>query len=188
MQALIEAIHKILGFIERSFGLMAGLVIMGLMVVVCAEVVGRSAFNHPIRGSIDIVSQMMAIAAAGGIPYTQSKFGNVRMTILTGRLENRPRWLAEVLTYAVAAWAVWVLMQGSTGFLERAWRSGADTAEIHIPTWIGISFVTVSLSLLLARLVLQLIESLRLLARPRASSLVFGITRPATAALNADKG
>jgi len=98
-----------------------------------------------------------------------------------------------VLTYAVAAWAVWVLMQGSTGFLERAWRSGADTAEIHIPTWIGIGFVTVSLSLLLARLLLarlllQLIESLRLLARPRAASLVFGIDRPATAALNADKG
>ncbi|MCW1934952.1 TRAP transporter small permease subunit [Pararhodobacter zhoushanensis] len=182
MQGLIEVIHKALGQVERVFALAAGIVVMGLMVVVCAEVVGRSALHHPIRGSIDIVSQMMAIAAAGGIPYTQSRLGNVRMTILTGRLSDRPRWLLEALTYTIAAWSVWVLMQGSNGFLQRAWRSGADTAEIHIPTWIGISFVTVSLALLLARLHLQLIEALRLLALPRSASRVFGIERPSAAA------
>jgi TRAP-type C4-dicarboxylate transport system, small permease component len=178
MQRLTGLAHTGLREIERVFALLAGAVVMILMLVVCAEVVGRSAFNHPIRGSIDIVSQLMALAAAGGIPYTQSRLGNVRMTILTGRLSARPRWLLEVLTYAIAAWAVLVLMRGSNSFLSRAWRSGADTAEIHIPTWLGISFVTVALALLLARLVLQLIEALRLLVDPRSPSRVFGIEPP----------
>lgn len=178
MQRLTSLAHIGLREIERVFALLAGAVVMILMLVVCAEVVGRSAFHQPIRGSIDIVSQLMALAAAGGIPYTQSRLGNVRMTILTGRLSARPRWLLEVLTYAIAAWAVLVLMRGSNGFLARAWRSGADTAEIHIPTWIGIGFVTIALTLLLARLVLQLAEALRLLINPRSSSRVFGIEPP----------
>lgn len=178
MQRLTDLSHAGLSQLERLLALLAGAVVMILMLVVCAEVLGRSAFNHPIRGSIDIVSQLMALAAAGGIPYTQSRLGNVRMTILTGRLSARPRWLLEVLTYAVASWAVLVLMRGSNGFLSRAWRSGADTAEIHIPTWIGISFVTVALGLLLARLLLQLIEALRMLINPRSASRVFGIERP----------
>jgi TRAP-type C4-dicarboxylate transport system permease small subunit len=181
MQKPILLIHKSLGFIERGFALVAGITIMVLMLVVCAEVFGRSALNAPIRGNIDMVSQLMAVAAAGGIAYTQSKHGNVRMTILSARLSRRGKWVFEALALAVAWFAIFTLMRGSYGFLMRAWRSGADSPEINIPTWIGIGFVTVALGLLLARLSLQLFEALRLTVSPGAESQVFG-TEPASAA------
>lgn len=178
MQRSITLVHTLLGFLERALALAAGLVVMALMLVVCAEVFGRSALNMPIRGSIDIVSQLMAVAAAGGIAYTQARQGNVRMTILSARLSPRSRWLFESLALAVAWFAVFTLMRGSHSFFQRAWRSGADTPEVNIPTWIGIGFVTLALALLLLRLTLQFIESLRLMARPGSTSEVFGIAPP----------
>ena len=178
MQRAILLIHTILGFIERAFALVAGITVMALMLVVCAEVLGRSALNAPIRGSIDIVSQLMAVAAAGGIAYTQSRQGNVRMTILSAHLTWRGKWIFEALALVVAWFAVFTLMRGSHSFFQRAWRSGADTPEVNIPTWIGIGFVTLALALLLLRLTLQFIESLRLMARPGSTSEVFGIAPP----------
>ena len=67
MQKPILLIHTSLGYIERAFALVAGITVMVLMLVVCADVFGRSALNAPIRGGIDMVSQLMAVAAAGGI-------------------------------------------------------------------------------------------------------------------------
>lgn len=173
MKPIIDTTSMFLGHVERIFALVAGITIMVLMVIVCAEVAGRSAFNQPIRGNIDIVAQLMAVCAAGGIAYSQRRFGNVRMTILSGRLTGRAKWLSELLSTAIATWVVYILVRGCWAFLVRSWNSGADTPEIAIPIWIGIGFVLASLVLLLSRLTLQLIESLRLLVHPAAASTIF---------------
>lgn len=175
MKPIIDIASTILGHVERLFALLAGITVMILMLVVCAEVVGRSVFNQPIRGNIDIVAQLMAVCAAGGIAYSQSRFGNVRMTILTGRLTRRAKWLSEVLSLGVAAWVVYILTRGCWAYLNRSWTGNADTPEIGIPIWIGISFVQVSLVLLLARLIVQLLEAMRLVANPASPSKIFDI-------------
>lgn len=176
MRGFLEASGRRLGHMERALALAAGVVVMLLMVLVCAEVLGRTALNQPIRGTIDMVSQMMAVVAAGGIAWCQSRFGNVRMTIFTNRLGGRARWLAEAFSLAVATWVVLALMRGSYAFFQRAWRGGSDTPELQIPTWIGIGFVTLALALLLARLVIQLLEALRLASNPTSASAIFSLT------------
>lgn len=173
MKPIIDNTSVYLGHVERVFALLAGATIMILMAIVCAEVVGRSAFNQPIRGNIDMVAQLMAVCAAGGIAYSQRRFGNVRMTIFSGRLTGRGKWLSELLSTVIATWVVYILIRGCWAYLVRSWTSGGDTPEIGIPIWIGISFVLASLTLLLMRLILQLIEALRLLAHPASASTVF---------------
>jgi TRAP-type C4-dicarboxylate transport system permease small subunit len=173
MKPIIDNASIYLGHVERAFALLAGITIMILMVIVCAEVAGRSALNQPIRGNIDMVAQLMAVCAAGGIAYSQRHFGNVRMTILSGRLNGRAKWLSEILSTAIGTWVVYILTRGCWAYLVRSWNSGADTPEIGIPIWIGISFVLASLALLLSRLALQLIEALRLLVHPASASTIF---------------
>jgi TRAP-type C4-dicarboxylate transport system permease small subunit len=57
---------------ERFFALIACVLVMVLMAVVCAEVLGRSAFNRPIGGVLDFVSQLMAPLVALGIAYCRA--------------------------------------------------------------------------------------------------------------------
>lgn len=174
MKTFISITDKLLGRVEKTAALIAGLLIMGLMLLVCAEVLGRGLFNHPVRGSIDIIEQLMVALVTLGIAYTQSHFGNVRMTLLSDRCNGRKKWMNEVFALGVALFVVVVLTKGSWLNLMRSWNNGGDTPEIGIPLWPGIAIVTGALALLALRLSLQLLETLRLLGSPADSSPIYG--------------
>lgn len=176
MKIIIDRIDSALRPVERVFALFAGLVILVMMCVVCAEVVGRSALNHPFRGTIDTVEQLMVILVSLGIAYTQSHFGNVRMTLLIGRLTGRAKWMSEVFSLCIASFVVSVLVKGSWANFMRSWNNGGDTPELGIPLWIGILTVTFALILLLVRVAIQILEALRLLRSPESESSIFGET------------
>lgn len=174
MKNLVAVANRLLGRIEVSAALVAGLLILVLMTLVCAEVLGRGLFNHPVRGSIDIIEQLMVALVTLGVAYGQSHFGNVRMTLLSDRTRGRGKWLSEVFALGIALFVVVVLTKGSWLNLMRSWNNGGDTPEIGIPLWPGIAIVTASLALLGLRLLLQLVEALRLALRPDDSSAIFG--------------
>ncbi|MGR3376021.1 TRAP transporter small permease [Salipiger abyssi] len=174
MRAIIETLDQALGVVERFAALIAGLLILALMSLVCAEVLGRGLFNHAIRGSIDIVEQLMVALVALGIAYCQSHFGNVRMTLVSDRCRGRAKWLSELFALAVALFVVVILTKGSWLNFMRSWNNGGDTPEIGIPLWPGILLVTCALGLLALRLALQSAEALRLLAQPGDGSKLFG--------------
>lgn len=174
MRSFVKTADRFLGSIEKFTALIAGLLILALMTLVCTEVLGRGLFNHPVRGSIDIVEQLMVALVTLGIAYTQSHFGNVRMTLLSDRWNGRARWLSEIFALSISVFVVAVLTKGSWLNFQRSWNNGGDTPEIGIPLWPGILLVTCALGLLAARLLLQLIEAVRLLINAQQSSPIFG--------------
>lgn len=173
MRTFLNGADRLLRPIENLMALVAGLVVLALMAIGCAEVISRSFFNSPIHGHLDIVEQLMVPVAAFGIAYCQSIFGNIRMTLLFQDVRGSPKWLLELLTLTVAGFVVFVLMTGSFRYFQRAWSLGGDTPEIGIPIWIGILGVTASLALLLMRILLQSAEAIRLLVDPSDSSNIF---------------
>lgn len=173
MKRAIDIADTVLGRVERTAALVAGLLILALMTLVCAEVLGRGLFNHPVHGSIDIVEQLMVALVTMGVAYCQSHFGNVRMTLLSDRCRGRTKWLTEAIALSVALFVVVILTKGSWLNLMRSWNNGGDTPEIGIPLWPGIAIVTGALALLGVRLALQLAEALRLMAKPADSSPIF---------------
>lgn len=170
---IINLLNQLLKPVETAFAAVAGLVVIALMLMGCAEVIGRSAFNAPIRGNLDIVEQLMVLLAALGIAYCQRNFGNVRMTLLVALAQGRLKWLLEVFSLSIAVFVTGVLVKGSWANFLRVWTNGGDTPEIGIPLWIGILAVTAALALLLFRLVVQWMEALRLLVTPNATSIIF---------------
>ncbi|MBU2486590.1 MAG: TRAP transporter small permease [Alphaproteobacteria bacterium] len=170
MKSVTGLADRLLRPFEALIAYAAGVLVLVLMALGVVEVVGRSVFNNPIHGNLDIVEQLMAPIAAFGIAYCQSKFGNVRMTLLTRDMRGRTKWLVEALSYAVSMFVVFVYLKGSYMNLQRSLTLGGDTGEIGIPLWIGIACVTVALGLLLARMALQTLEALRLFTVPGDTS------------------
>lgn len=173
MRSFINFSSRSLSFVEKFVALIAGILIMALMLMVCGEVLGRGLFNHPIRGSIDIVEQLMVALVTLGISYGQSQFGNVRMTLISDRLSGRARWLSEIFALGIALNVVVLLTRGSWWNLMRSWNNGGDTPEIGIPLWPGISIVTFALALLAIRLLIQLSEAIRLFLTSSTDSDIF---------------
>ncbi|MAZ01505.1 MAG: C4-dicarboxylate ABC transporter substrate-binding protein [Sneathiella sp.] len=179
MGRLIELAHSILRQVENLFAILAGVVVLVIMALGVAEVIGRSAFRAPIHGSLDMVEQLMVVVAAFGIAYCQAHWGNVRMTLVVSRTTGRTRWLLEALALLVASFVVVALVKGSWDNFLRTWEIGGNTPNIYLPLWPGTLAVCLALCLLLARLVLQLIEALRLISDPEAPKITAPEIEPA---------
>ena len=174
MKSIIDICDTALGYVERTAALIAGLLILGLMTLVCSEVLGRGLANHSVKGSIDMVEQLMIALVTLGVAYGQSHFGNVRMTLLSDRCRGRMKWVSELVALGVALFVVVILVKGSWLNLMRAMTNGGDTPEIGIPLWPGMAIVTGALALLAVRLTLQWLEALRMFAQPDDGSHIFG--------------
>ena len=163
---VLERLDRLLGRLENGLNFCAGLLISVLMLLGVVQIVLRTVFNAPIFGYIDIVEVLMVGFAVLSIAFVQRLGGHVRMEMLVLRLAGRPKWLLEALGTGLAAFIVAVLIPYSWDHFGRAFEFGDSTIDIEIPTWPAKLVVPVALSVLLARLVLQLGGYLRLVAAP----------------------
>ena len=169
----INFLDSTLSKIERFFALFAGILIMIMMILVCTEVLGRTIFNSPIHGAIDILEQLMVAIVTLGISYGQSNFCNVRMTIICDHFKKRKHWLNEILVLSIATYVTTILSIGSYWNMQRSLNNGGDTPELGIPLWPAIATVTIALGLLSLRLFTQWLESIRILFSKSDESNIF---------------
>ncbi|MCB1474777.1 MAG: TRAP transporter small permease [Rhodobiaceae bacterium] len=173
MSRIIDAGDAVLRRIENILAYVGAAIIIVMMLTLLAEIGSRSLFNMPITGVLEMVEQMMVPIAALGIAYCQQKFGNIRMTLFLIRTSGRKRWLLECFSLLVATFVVSIYVHGSYAYLLRSYKLGGATAEIEFPLWISIGCVTVALAILLLRVVIQLLEAIRLVVSPTQQSRIF---------------
>ena len=173
-EGLSPAAHKFAVFdaiyfkIESVFNFISALAILGIMLLGVIQVVGRSAFNVPVRGYVDIVEVAITIFAFLGLAYCQKLNGHVRMEIIIGRFKGRLLWITEIFGTVIAIFVIWVLMLYGWDHFMRAWSIGDSTMDIEIPLWPSKLLVPFAMAMLLIRFVLQLIGFLRLVLYPNA--------------------
>jgi TRAP-type C4-dicarboxylate transport system permease small subunit len=87
-------IEKTVHTIARWLNWVAASAIVAVMVIVCLNVLGRSLFGAPMKGTVDIVSLLGAFVIAGAIAYTQVLKGHIRITLFIDLL---PRPIRTIL-------------------------------------------------------------------------------------------
>lgn len=164
----VGTLDRWLSPIENAFNLIAALCIMGLMLLGVVQIVGRSLFNTPIWGYIDMVELVMAAFAFMGVAYCQRLGGHVRMELLLGRLPARAQYVFEVLATLVALGIVGVLVYYGYTHTMRAYTSGDSTIDAELLTWPSKALVPLAFSVLWLRLFINLLGYLRMVAHPDA--------------------
>lgn len=154
--------------LESFFNFISGAAIFGVMLLGVFQVVGRSAFNYPVRGYVDIVEVAITVFAFFGLSYCQKLNGHVRMEIIIGRFKGRALWVFEVFGTLVAMYVIAVLIIYGWDHFMRAWSIGDSTMDIEIPLWPSKLIVPFAFTMLFIRFGLQLIGFLRLIAFPDA--------------------
>jgi TRAP-type C4-dicarboxylate transport system permease small subunit len=152
--------------LEDFLNLFAALAIFVLMLVGVGQIVGRSIFNIAIYGYIDYIEQCTAIFAFLGVAYCQRFGTHIRMELLLHMLPRRALWWAEALGVVLAMVVITLLIEGSWYNFQRAYLIGDSTMDIQLPIWPGKLAVPVAFATLWIRLLLQLIEYVRLALNP----------------------
>ncbi|MEP3279061.1 MAG: TRAP transporter small permease [Stappiaceae bacterium] len=163
----------VLGKVENLFNLIAAASILILMFLAVIQVLGRFLFGTPVPGFIDITEQSMAVFAFMGVAYCQRVGGHIRMEIVLGKLRGKTLWIAELIGVFLIWIVVVLLTVGSWLHFMRAWNLGDSTMDIGLVTWPSKLVISVALSLLSLRLILQIYGYWRLVRSPGAEP--FGV-------------
>jgi len=134
-----------------------------------AQVLGRTLFDLPVSGYIDLVELSMASFAFLGIAYCQRQGGHVRMEMVLKFARGRGQWALEAFGTLVALGIIAVLIWYGYEHFLRAWRFGDSTIDAELPVWPSKLVVPVAFSLLWLRLLLQLAGYVRLMLRPETT-------------------
>lgn len=164
-------IDRKLGAVEDTLNTIGGLIIFALMFLGVAQIVLRAAFRNPIYGYIDIVEVSMVGFALMSISYVQRVGGHVRMELFTAKMHGRPLWIAEFLSTVFTAVIVGILIPSSYNHFARAFKYGDSTIDIQLLTWPAKLVVPIALSILMARIIIQMLGYLRLAYRPHLTPI-----------------
>ena len=152
--------------LDLFLNFLAGAMIFALMFLGMVQIILRTVWRAPIYGYIDIVEASMVCFALLSISYVMREGGHVRMELLVGYLRGRALWIAEFIGAAVAFIITAILIPYSWTYFYRAGSFGDSTIDIELPTWPAKLVVPVMLSVLLVRLIIQMIGYLRLAGNP----------------------
>jgi C4-dicarboxylate transporter DctQ subunit len=165
---LLRGFDGLYGKLENGLNIVAAGAVFILMFVAVAQVFARNVLGTAIAGYIDIIEQSSAIVAFFGIAYCQRLGAHMRMDAMLGGLSLRAQWALELFGSAVALVIVTLLIDGTFEHFLRAYTLGDSTIDIQLPVWPTKLIVTLALSILWLRLLLQMAGYLRLVWRPHA--------------------
>ena len=135
------------------------IVILGIVLLVVADVSGRYLLNSPIKGSLELSGIMLAIVAFLSFSYALIKRTHIRMTLLLDRLPTRLQVVAEIV--AGAAGIVFFLLL-DLGGIEQFWNSFVIRelmpATITIPFWIPKMAVPIGVSLMVVQWMIYVVH------------------------------
>ena len=167
--AALSLAHRWLAWIENALNVFAALAIFFLMFVGVFQVIGRTVFNVAIYGYIDYIEQASAIFAFLGIIYCQRLGAHIRMDLVLRGFSKRVMWAVEGLALLAALVIITLLIQSSFQNFLRAYQLGDSTMDIKLPVWPSKFVVPFALSLLWLRIVVQLVDYMRMVRYPDAT-------------------
>jgi C4-dicarboxylate transporter, DctM subunit len=168
------------GKLERSiFALCKGanglgmFLLVGIMLLLVAEVILANVFNHPVAASYEMVQYMLVTMVFFGIAYTASKRGHVNVDFVTSRLSKRAQVALDTVTTMLAIGVFIVLFWQSIESALYIRQKHETSYMLGIPTFPFYYVIAFGTALLCAVLLLQLIRGFREVGRSFSTPALF---------------
>lgn len=107
--------------------------VLAMMFLTTLDVGGRYFFSSPIPGAIEMSEFMLAIFGVLGIAYTHGAGANVKVTMLTGKLNVRASALLDLITGLMSVQIVTVLSWYGVVMGLEEFQNGTTTDTLGIP-------------------------------------------------------
>lgn len=115
----------------------AALLAFSLSFLVVADVIGRSFFNKPVKGTPEMVSMSIVIICFLLAGYAVQSRSMIRTDVLVDYLGPRGHHLSSLLTGVLGAAFFGLIVWGSYEPALHAWTSGEFEGEgaLRVPVW-----------------------------------------------------
>lgn len=99
---MIDLLDKISGQIAKLLTILAGIFLVAMMALACANMVLRAAFDFPVQGTYELMGFMGAVVAAFSLAFAQRQKSHIAVGILLARFPSVIRRLADAATSLIS--------------------------------------------------------------------------------------
>ncbi len=130
-------IDKILDRIAEALLVVAAIVGFSLSFLVVADVIGRVAFNRPVKGTTEVVSFAIVMICYLQAAYAIRSGGMINVDAFTIHLPDRIQALLAGIGCVLGALLFALIFWGSLDGAAHAWPSGEFEGEgaLRVPVW-----------------------------------------------------
>ncbi|NJO37896.1 MAG: TRAP transporter small permease [Rhizobiales bacterium] len=119
--------------LARLLFALAALVLLAMLLLTCADVVGRYLLHAPVNGKTELTRFMMAGLIAAALPAIGATGGHVSVDLFDSRFSRRAAAIRDLLTDGIAALALGVLSYWLAFRAERLQARGYVSDFLHLP-------------------------------------------------------
>lgn len=158
MNRVINLLEKIIEPINKWTGLIAALILLGMMLLTFADVTGRYLIR-PVKDAYELTEFMLALIVFLSLGYTQLFKGHVSINFIVEKLPLKIRSITETIFYGsgliiliLMSWQMFVLAERTLGI---------TSGRLQLPNSVFISIAGVGVVLFALTLLLEFLRSLR---------------------------
>lgn len=119
--------------VNRWLHYVAGAMLLAVMLVTVIDVVGRSFFNAPFGGTVELTEMAMVAIVYLGFGHAQHEDDHVSVDILYVKLRRRARVVVTVFNGFLGVFVIGLLTWNLYKFAGTLDRGGYTTAVLKIP-------------------------------------------------------
>ena len=173
-------LRDINAWIVRALLLAAGVIIFLLGFLVCADVIGRTIFNSPLKGTPEMVSMSIVIICFLLAAYAVQSGGMIYTDAVVSRFGVRGQAFALLLSAALGILFFGIIVWGGYGLALNAVISGEYQGEgaLRVPAWPARITVLIGSTLVVLSYVIHAIGAARVLITGRTEDDVISAPPP----------
>jgi len=146
--------ERVVHWLSKRFNWIAAVSIGAMMVLTCADVLGRYFFRSPIPGTYEVTGLLGLVVISFAMAHTQSVRGHVSLDFLVLKLRQRLRAITLSIGYLVSLGLSVLITWRSAMYAASLWQVGEASPTEKIPYapfayLITIGFAALSLILLI---------------------------------------
>lgn len=144
--------QRLMTGLARGVALIGGIVLLGIIVMNCLSISGRTLGLGEITGNYEILEAGIAFAIFSFLPICQLYSGHATVDVFTSGLGRRSLyWLRAFWEIVLSVTIIFITWRLYGGF-ERYWSNGETTLFLQFPVWwsYGASFVAAVFASLIA--------------------------------------
>ena len=130
----------VLGKLDRGVALLgrilfwiAGAGLVGMLLLIVADVIGIKIFSYPVPGGIELVTFFAVVAIAFAVPHTQVMRGHVAVDFIVEKFPRRMKLVIDVFTMLLSTCLLAVMAWYSFKYAARLRATGEVSMTQKIP-------------------------------------------------------
>lgn len=130
---LIERLEKALAAFSKWATVIAGIALLGMLVISIVDIIGNKLFNKPLSGASELVSLLALVTTAFALSYSMIEKAHVQVDIIIGKMRSRLKAFFESLIALLSLGLFVLLTWYSIKYGFQLLESNEQSMTLRIP-------------------------------------------------------